>query len=64
MNEIIAAIVSGLILGLVIALIILVQSLASDVETIKDDIDLVKHCDGQVLFNDQFQIWECKEIVE
>ncbi len=60
MNDTLAPIVRGLILGLVIALIFLVKGLASDIDTIKEFTDPAKHCNGEVLWNSDWKVWECK----
>ena len=60
MSESLKIISSGLVVGFLIAIMITLAAIASDVSSIKDFLDPAKHCAGEILWNEQFDIWECK----
>ncbi len=52
----------GLMFGTLVGLVVLTKSIASDIETIKAFTDPETHCNGQILWNVEWDVFECKEI--
>ena len=60
MGEVYKLIVFSIIIGLLVSIWISLLSISSDIDTIKEFTDPSKYCDGQILLNEEFNIWECK----